>query len=666
MPTSPASSSVPVNRRRRLLGLGLGTVGAAAVAGGGWFAWSRWGGGAPKESPYILASVQRGDIEDLVSATGALQPRDYVDVGAQVSGQLRRIHVQVGSEVLEGDLLAEIDAETSAARVEANRASVKSQQATLAQRESDLDKAERDLKRLRNLLAEDATTLEEVQNAESTVRTVRAQIDAIHAQIEQTRASMRVEEANLKYTRIYAPMSGTVVSVAARQGQTLNANQSAPNLLRIADLSTMTVQTQVSEADVAKLRADMPVYFTTLGGQGRRWWGTLRKVEPTPTVTNNVVLYNALFDVPNPQRNLMTQMTAQVFFVAAKVEDVLMVPMSALALQRSAGRRDAAGRGGSASAVESPETPASSASAASSERRERTAGALPSDRRARPEKSDPAASASPDRPRSTAPADRPTAERRHDRPTTDTPGAGPASAPRTGGDRPDWGSMSEEERTRRREERRRELESLPPEEREKRLAERRARMASGGGNGPGGATPGSNGSERRGERAGEARSDSSRRSAEASSDETARPSRDGARRSDARAQSPTPYDAAQGATRPVNRGIWAGPAGSSRAQGPRKAKVKVVNEAGEVSEREVTIGVSNRVHAQILSGLQEGEKVIAGERQAESNRDRAGNSGNAQDRNRNGGNAGNGLGSMGAGVPGTGGGVPGMGGPGGR
>jgi macrolide-specific efflux system membrane fusion protein len=146
---------------------------------------------------------------------------------------------------------------------------------------------------------------------------------------------MRVEEANLKFAKIYAPMAGTVISVTARQGQTLNANQSAPTILRIADLSTMTVQTQVSEADVGKLRAGMPSYFTTLGSSGRRFTGTLRKIEPTPTVTNNVVLYNALFDVPNPGNVLLPQMTAQVFFVAAEARDVLTVPVAALTMQRA-------------------------------------------------------------------------------------------------------------------------------------------------------------------------------------------------------------------------------------------------------------------------------------------------------------------------------------------
>ena len=141
---------------------------------------------------------------------------------------------------------------------------------------------------------------------------------------------MRGDEANLGYTKIYAPIAGTVVSQAAKQGQTLNANQQAPIIMRIADLSTMTVEAQVSEADVPKLHVGMDVYFTTLGGDNRRFYGKLRQIPPTPTVVNNVVLYDALFDVANPDQLLMTQMTAQVFFIISSAKDAVLVPLTAL------------------------------------------------------------------------------------------------------------------------------------------------------------------------------------------------------------------------------------------------------------------------------------------------------------------------------------------------
>ena len=306
----------------------------------GWWGFAKWKERKADTQDYIIAQVQRGTIEDKVSSTGVLQPREYVDVGAQVSGQLGHLHVDIGNEVKVGDLLAEIDAEVSAAKVQASRAQLRAQRASLAEREINLVKAQRDLERQRNLMNDGATTQEALQNAETLERVARFQIEAVKAQIDQLQAGIRVDQTNLKYSKILSPMAGTVVSITARQGQTLNANQSAPNLLRVADLSVMTVQAQVSEADVGRLKSGMSVYFTTLGGKGKRWYGELRKIDPTPSVTNNVVLYNALFDVDNPNRQLMTQMTAQVMFVVSEVKDVLYVPFAALTFPSSASKSD--------------------------------------------------------------------------------------------------------------------------------------------------------------------------------------------------------------------------------------------------------------------------------------------------------------------------------------
>ena len=292
----------------------------------GWWTQSR----GETQPDLLTTTVQRGDLEDLVTATGALQPRDYVDVGAQVSGQLDVIHVQTGDEVKAGDLLAEIDPTVYVARVDATRAQLRNQKAQLMEREAQLTLAQIQHRRQQNLLAEEATSREAAQVAEANLRSARAQIEAISAQIQQTESTLRAEEANLEYAKIYAPMDGTVVSIDARQGQTLNTNQQAPVLMRIADLSTMTVEAQVSEADIGKLSHGMPVYFTTLGSQDRRWESTLDRLEPTPVVENNVVLYNAVFEVPNPEGRLMTQMTAQVFFINAEARDALLVPVTAL------------------------------------------------------------------------------------------------------------------------------------------------------------------------------------------------------------------------------------------------------------------------------------------------------------------------------------------------
>ncbi len=297
------------------------------AAGAGYYYWK------PETKPDVqvaTVTVQRGDIEVTVTALGNLQPRDYVDVGAQVSGQLEKLHVDIGDSVEQGQLLAEIDPQVLLARVEASRAQLQSQKAQLAERQAELELAEQQFTRQENLLNDDATSRDAWQISVSAVKTKQAQIAALKAQIEETESSLKGDEATLGYTKIYAPMNGTVVQLLAKQGQTLNANQIAPVILRIADLSTMTVWTQVSEADITKLQLGMEAYFTILGKTGQRWTGTLRQILPTPEILNNVVLYTALFDVANPNRELMTQMSAQVFFVVSSARDVITAPMSAL------------------------------------------------------------------------------------------------------------------------------------------------------------------------------------------------------------------------------------------------------------------------------------------------------------------------------------------------
>jgi macrolide-specific efflux system membrane fusion protein len=308
---------------------------ALALLAGGYGAWQALA--VPSNRPaQASAAAVRGDLEETVSATGTLQPRDYVDVGTQVSGQLKVVHFEIGEVVKKGDLLAEIDPAVYLARVDANQAQLRHLQAQLAERQAQLKLAEQKAQRQANMMREGATTAEAVQTAQAELDSAKAQIDALRAQMQQVGSTLRGDQASLSYTKIHAPMSGTVVTQTAKAGQTLNANQSAPIVLRIADLSTMTVQTQVSEADVSRLRVGMPVYFTTLGAEGKRWHGTLRQVNPTPEVVNNVVLYNALFDVPNADGGLMTQMTAQVFFVVAEAKDAVIVP--AAAVQRRDGR----------------------------------------------------------------------------------------------------------------------------------------------------------------------------------------------------------------------------------------------------------------------------------------------------------------------------------------
>jgi membrane fusion protein, macrolide-specific efflux system len=277
-----------------------------------------------------LHTVALGDVEDTVSAVGSLQPRNYVDVGTQVSGQLRKIHVEIGDRVTQGQLLAEIDPTVYETRVAADQAQLKVLKANQQERKVQQELAEKQFDRQRRLRETRAASEEAFDTADAARKQLAAQIMALEANSQQVEASLRANQANLGYTRIYAPMSGTVIDVNAKQGQTLNANQQAPIVLRIADLDMMTVQTQVSEADVARLKLGMTARFTTLGRPDRKRVGKLRQILPTPDTVNNVVLYNCLFDVPNPDLDLLPKMSAQVFFITAEAKGVPLAPMNAL------------------------------------------------------------------------------------------------------------------------------------------------------------------------------------------------------------------------------------------------------------------------------------------------------------------------------------------------
>lgn len=299
------------------------------LVGGGYYGWRAWTLQEAARQTLTTAAVQQGDLEDTVTATGMLQPKAFVDVGTQVSGQLKTLHVGVGDSVQVGDLLAEMDTTLYQSKVDAGRAQLRNLEAQLADRQAQRLLAERRFNRQQHLRRDDVTAVDAQQAAEAALRSAQAQVEAIQAQKQQMESTLRGDLANLGYTKIFAPMAGTVMLQVAKQGQTLNANQQTPTIVRIADLSTMTVQAQVSEADIPKLRVGMAVYFTTLSGT-KRYHSTLRQISPTPNVVNNVVLYDALFDIPNPEHRLMTQMTAQVFFVISAAKDALYIPLAAL------------------------------------------------------------------------------------------------------------------------------------------------------------------------------------------------------------------------------------------------------------------------------------------------------------------------------------------------
>ena len=311
-------------------------------------AFATWQGLTPGRDALATVTVTRADIENSVTALGTLQPRRYVDVGAQASGQIRKIHVEAGDQVQEGQLLVEIDPSTQKAKLDASRYAIENLKAQLQEQKAQHELARQKYQRQQRLAAGNATREEDVQTAKAELSATQARMDMFQAQILQAQASLRSDEAELGYTRIYAPMTGTVVAVDARVGQTLNAQQQTPLILRIAKLSPMTVWAEVSEADIGHVKPGMTAYFTTLSGGNRRWTSTVRQILPIPPKPLNetqgsgspnsssksgsgrVVLYTVLLDVDNGDNALMAEMTTQVFFVAAAVKDALTVPVAAL------------------------------------------------------------------------------------------------------------------------------------------------------------------------------------------------------------------------------------------------------------------------------------------------------------------------------------------------
>lgn len=277
-----------------------------------------------------LATVETGTIEEVVTAQGTLEPKEYVDVGAQVSGQLENLAVDIGDEVTAGQLIAEIDAKVFESQVAADEARLKTMQAQKAQTEAEIRQAQQKLDRNTKLIASNAISREILEDSQTALDIANARLLSLDAQIEEAESTLEGNKASLNYTKIYAPINGTIVSLSAKEGQTLNANQTTPIIVQIAQLGTMTVKAQVAEADINKIDPGMNIYFTTLGSQGRRWEGTVRQVLPTPEIVNDVVLYNVLIDVENADGKLMSGMTTQVFFVLGRAENVPVIPAGAL------------------------------------------------------------------------------------------------------------------------------------------------------------------------------------------------------------------------------------------------------------------------------------------------------------------------------------------------
>ena len=295
-----------------------------------WFIWPE--GTKPLPAP-TTAPVVRGDIEQLIAASGTLKAGNAVDIGAQVSGQLKKLHVRLGDIVWEGELLAEIDDFIPQIRVAAAEANLEALEAASASQQASLALSRGELERQERLMKERATTQVEYDRAVLSLSQAEANLARHFLQIEQAQAGVEEARALLNFTRVTAPADGTIVNIFAQEGQTLNAAQATPTILRIGDLRKITVGAQISEADMRRMAAGMAVYFTTPADGDRRWHGVLKEISPIPQGPGRLgglAQFDALVEVDNADGALLPGMTAKAFFVTAAARDVLKVPQAAV------------------------------------------------------------------------------------------------------------------------------------------------------------------------------------------------------------------------------------------------------------------------------------------------------------------------------------------------
>lgn len=315
--------------RTRLIVLAL----LAAAAAGWWFTRTPPAPPAPPSGVVALA-----DITQTVQAAGVLQAKTRVDVGAQVSGQIQTLHVELGQRVSKGDLLVSLDPELARSDVAQAEAAVAQAAAALDSRRIDAEAARRELKRQQRLLAGQATSGNEAEKAETDLAKIEADLRGQAATVARLQAELDKKKVSLSYTRITAPMDGTVVNLPVQVGQTVISVQITPVILTLADLDTITVRTKVPEADIQAVKVGQVARFSTLSGEGKRYEGKVRVIQPVPERAGNAVFYNVLFEVDNRDRALFSDMTVQVDIETGTVKQVLAMPIVALGERGKDGR----------------------------------------------------------------------------------------------------------------------------------------------------------------------------------------------------------------------------------------------------------------------------------------------------------------------------------------
>ena len=307
-----------------------------------------------QETTYLTESVTRGDVEKTVVASGSVESVNEVDVGAQASGKITKLYVKLGQEIKKGEMIADIDSTTQINTLNTKKAALVSYQAQLKAKKTAYDVALSSYNRLSKLYTQKATSLDSLNTAKSTLDNAKAEMEAIEANIKQAEIEVNTAETNVGYTKITAPMDGTVISVPVSEGQTVNANQTTPTIVTIADLSKMKIKPEISEGDITKVKAGQEVSFTILSDSQTVYHSVIDSVDPANTTTTDssstssstsssssssttsAVYYYANVLIDNPDRTLRIGMTTENNIKTANAKDVLLV--SNMAIQKRDGK----------------------------------------------------------------------------------------------------------------------------------------------------------------------------------------------------------------------------------------------------------------------------------------------------------------------------------------
>ena len=305
-----------------------------------------------QETTYLTESVTRGNVEKTVVASGSVESVNEVDVGAQASGEITKLYVKLGQEIKKGEMIADIDSTTQINTLNTKKAALVSYQAQLKAKKTAYDVALSSYNRLSKLYTQKATSLDSLNTAKSTLDNAKAEMEAIEANIKQAEIEVNTAETNVGYTKITAPMDGTIVSVPVSEGQTVNANQTTPTIVTIADLSKMKIKPEISEGDITKVKAGQEVSFTILSDSQTVYHSVIDSVDPANTTTSDssstsslssssssttsAIYYYANVLIDNPDRTLRIGMTTENNIKIANAKDVLLI--SNMAIQKRDGK----------------------------------------------------------------------------------------------------------------------------------------------------------------------------------------------------------------------------------------------------------------------------------------------------------------------------------------